>query len=326
VGGSSDPATHAVEAVQRDDLPRIARAIARADAVVVAGGTVFKTLHPSTGRPPLALLRQAAALAAVARGMRKPLALVGVGADTLHGRTARALARTIIHAANLLILRDEESAAELAGIGAPTPFRVGADAAWTLLPNPPGPTSPGESIIVALSHLAGDRDLADWLATGLEPFADVPIRLDPWQPPHDVALATEVARRLGGRVAVSAPPRDLLAARDSMLGARLVIAQRFHALVAAASAGVPAVAVAHEPKLAGLGRRLGQPTVAPGGQLAAAIAAGLAADPPVPDAVHRERALAEDGFRLLRVLLTRGRSDEAADVDGLVLRPQEWVG
>jgi hypothetical protein len=299
--------------------------------------------------------------------MRKPLALVGVGADTLHGRTARALARTIVHAADLLILRDEESAAELAGIGAPTPFRVGADAAWTLLPNAPAdpPRETGE-VIVALSHLAGGRDLADWVATGLEPFVDLPVRLDPWQPPHDVALAAAIAARLGadapvpsrevpaapestadertdpaapqrdrhgargstphGRADVTAPPRDLLAARESMLGARLVIAQRFHALVAAASAGVPAVAVAHEPKLAGLARRLGQPAVAPGGELAAAIATALATDPPAPDAVRRERALAEDGFRLLRVLLTRGRSDEVADVDGLVLRPQEWVG
>jgi hypothetical protein len=43
-------------------------------------------------------------------------------------------------------------------------------------------------------------------------------------------------------------------------------------------------------------------------------------------AVRRERAAAEDGFRLLRVLLARGRSDEAVDVEGLALRPEEWLG
>jgi len=34
----------------------------------------------------------------------------------------------------------------------------------------------------------------------------------------------------------------------------------------------------------------------------------------------------EEAFRLLRVLLARGRSEEAADLDGLDLRPEEWLG
>ena len=42
-------------------------------------------------------------------------------------------------------------------------------------------------------------------------------------------------------------------------------ALRFHALVAAAAAGTPAVALAHEPKLSGLGRRLGYPVIEPTG-------------------------------------------------------------
>jgi polysaccharide pyruvyl transferase WcaK-like protein len=336
VAASSDPAgtiaAHGVEAVRRDDIARVAHAIARSDAVVVAGGTVFKALHPSSGRPALALLRQAAALAAVTKALRKPLALVGVGADTLYGRAARRLARAIVHAADLLVLRDDESAAELAAIGAPTPIRVGADAAWTLLPDPPPPTSSGPTtsfergrpVVVALSHLAGGRDVGERLAEGLRPLVatGLPVRLDPWQPSGDAELAAEVATRLGGVAELAAPPTDLLAARDSIVGARLVIAQRFHSLLAAASAGVQAVAVAHEPKLAGLARRLGQPEVAPG----APFAGALDAAPPAREAVRRERALAEEGFRLLRVLLARGRSEEAAEIDGLALRPEEWLG
>ena len=140
VVASADPAAttaeHGLDAVGRDDLGRVAREIRRADSVVVAGGTIFKTLHPASGRPPLALLSRTAALAAVARALRKPFALVGVGAAPLQGASARGLARATVRAADLLILRDEESAAHLADIGAPTPIRVGADAAWTLLPLP----------------------------------------------------------------------------------------------------------------------------------------------------------------------------------------------
>ena len=343
---------HGVSAVRRDDRIGLARAVTRAQAVVVAGGTVFKALHPASGRPPLALLGQAAALAAVTRTLRKPLALVGVGAGTLPGRRAPMLARAIVRSADLLVLRDDESAARLAAIGAPTPVRVGADPAWTLLPDPPEPgpqilaaprrvvvasdsghavVGPDRGIVVALSHLAGGLDLGRRLAAGLAPLvaAGVPVRLDPWQPDGDAPLAASAATRLGDGAVVGEPPPDLLAAREGMAGARLVLAQRFHALVAAASAGVPALAVAHEPKLTGLARRLGQPTVAAGAtpeELAAAIAAALDGPPADVAAIRRERASAEDGFRLLRVLLARGRSDEAVDIDGLALRPEEWLG
>jgi polysaccharide pyruvyl transferase WcaK-like protein len=336
VAASADPAATSAEqgldAVGRDDLGRVAREIRRADSVVVAGGTIFKTLHPASGRPPLALLSRTAALAAAARALRKPLALVGVGAAPLQGASARGLARAIVRAADLLILRDEESAAHLAEIGAPTPIRVGADAAWTLLPIP-GETkgqTPSQ-VVVALSHLAGDRDLGERLAAGLQPIVDagIPVRLDPWQVDGDAELAADVAARLGGDALIGAPPTDLRAARDGMTGARLVIAQRFHALVAGASAGVPALAVAHEPKLSGLARRLDQPTVAadaPPQTFADAALRALDAAPAPATPVRRERAAAEDGFRLLRVLLARGRSEEAADVDGLALRPEEWLG
>jgi polysaccharide pyruvyl transferase CsaB len=333
---SSDPAAttaeHGLPAVARDDIARVVRLIARSDAVVVAGGTVFKTLHPACGQAPLALLRRTAALAAMTRTLRKPLALVGVGAAPLDRAPARRLACAIVHAADLLILRDDESAAHLAAIGAPTPFRVGADCAWILLPDPDdaAPRQDGP-VVVALSHLAGGLGLDAQLAAGLQPIVDagIPVRLDPWQTERDAELATAVAARLGGRAEIASGPHDLAEARAGMTGARLVLAQRFHSLVAAASAGVPALAVAHEPKLAGLARRLGQPTVAadaPPQELAAAVLGALDTAPASGAAVRRERAAAEDGFRLLRVLLARGRSDEAAHVEGLALRPEEWLG
>jgi polysaccharide pyruvyl transferase WcaK-like protein len=364
VAASSDPAAtaaaHEIGAVERDDVPSVGREIARADAVVVAGGTVFKSLHPSSRRAPLSLLRRTAALAALARALRKPLALVGVGAAPLRGRTAGTLTRSIVRSANLLILRDEESAAHLAAAGAPTPIRVGADAAWTLVPEP-APTGPAvmrsatgghapvaldgagngrpalgdadaRPIVVALSHLAGGSELAERLAAGLRPVVEsgLPVRLDPWQPDGDADLAAAVATRLDDpRVSVAVPPADLHDAREGMEGARLVLAQRFHSLVAGAAAGVPVLAVAHEPKLTGLARRLEQPAVpphAPPAALATAVLDAADGPPAPPAAIRRERVHAEEGFRLLRVLLARGRSDEAVEVDGLPLRPEEWLG
>jgi polysaccharide pyruvyl transferase WcaK-like protein len=335
VAASTTPAAteaeHGIAAVGRDDMPGVAREIRRSDAVVIAGGTIFKSLHPSCGRAPLSLLRRTAALAAVTRALRKPLALVGVGAAPLQGLAARSLARAIVRSADLLILRDEESATHLADVGAPSPFRVGSDAAWTLLPDPEPGAANGGPLVVALSHLAGDRRLAEHLAAGLEPVVDagIPVRLDPWQPDGDLELATDVATRLGGRAELGAVPADLPSARDDMTGARLVLAQRFHALVAAASAGVPALAVAHEPKLSGLARRLSLPAVAadvPPESFTGAVLGALETTPAPVEAVRAQRLAAEDGFRLLRVLLAHGRSDEVIDIEGLALRPEEWLG
>jgi polysaccharide pyruvyl transferase WcaK-like protein len=353
-------AIHGLGAVDREDATAVARAVASSDAIVVAGGTIFKTLHPACGRPRHALLARAAGLAALARAMRKPFALVGVGAGTLDTALSRRLARFIVRCADLLVLRDEESAARLAAAGAPTPFRVGADAAWTLLPPLPAPVAVSAEaatkvaipvgaghapvaldeaaapapIVVALSHLAGGDELADRLADGLAPLLDEPhpIQLQPWQldagEGGDEALAATLRERLGD-VEVLDPPRDIVAARDSFRDAAAVVALRFHAVPAAAAAGVPLVAYAHEPKLAGGARRLGQHTVAPDAppeQLAERVMAAVDAAPARAEVVEAERTRAEDGFRLLRVLLARGRSTEAAEVDGLSLRPEEWLG
>jgi hypothetical protein len=91
---------------------------------------------------------------------------------------------------------------------------------------------------------------------------------------------------------------------------------------------VPFLAFAHEPKLAAAARRLGQPAVdstAPPSSMTAALLAALDGPAAAPDAVRRERERAEDGFRLLRVLLARGRTEEAGAVHGLALRPEEWL-
>ena len=58
----------------------VMRAFRDVDAVVVGGGTIFKTLHPAAGRHPLALLARTWLLQAAARTRRIPFALVGVGA------------------------------------------------------------------------------------------------------------------------------------------------------------------------------------------------------------------------------------------------------
>jgi len=97
VVASGDPGAtarrHGVRAIA-DSPAAVARELHRCDAVVVGGGTVFKTLRRSTSRRPTSLLRNACLLTAAAKATGKHVAFVGVGAGDLHGRLARALARS----------------------------------------------------------------------------------------------------------------------------------------------------------------------------------------------------------------------------------------
>jgi polysaccharide pyruvyl transferase WcaK-like protein len=339
--GAPESALAGCEPVRADDPVAVARAVARADAVVFAGGAVFKALGPTCGRPPLSLLRRALAMATGATAMGRPLAIVGVGAGALPTPAARTLARRLVNRADLLVLRDEESAALLTDAGAQTPFRVGADPAWTLFddapPAPAGGTAGDrtrDGVLVVLSHHAGGRRLAPRLAQGLAPIvaAGVPLVLQPFQVGahggDDLELGRAVRDRLGGVPELIVQPADLEEARGVARSFGAVVALRFHAAIAAAAAGTPFVSYAHEPKLAAVARRLRQPVVdavAPAPALGEAALAALDGPAPSAPAIKAEVARAEEGFRLLQLVLSRGRGRPADDVSGLPLAPEPWT-
>ena len=139
-----------------------------------------------------------------------------------------------------------------------------------------------------------------------------------------------MAAQLPAPAEIVPPPATLDDARDLFAGARLVVALRFHALVAAAAAGVPAIAYAHEAKLAGLGARLGQAVVRPAGtvdRVGSAMLAAIEDDIPAasPAAIERERERARAGMTLTRLLLSGGRDAESSAVSGLDLVPTGWI-
>lgn len=302
----------------------VVRSLRDTDLVVAGGGTVFKQLHASTGRHRNALLRSTAALIGLAHARGAVVALVGVGAGSVTGREARTLVRWIVRHTDLLVLRDEESAAVLTEAGAASPFRVGADPAWTLLGAPEPRRVDGVaagSITVAVSHLAGDRSLVERLGDALRPFAaSHTIRLEPWQTDaamRDHAVAEALRARIGTGAEVVPPPEDLATARDAYRADRLVLAMRFHALVAAGAAGTTALAIAHEPKLGGLARRLDQPSAPPHAStdvLRRAIGEALAHPPATAATIAGEITRADDGMDLMRLLLARGDIAEPASI------------
>lgn len=350
---SSDPvATRAQH--HRRAIPASARSVASAlrhcDAVVVGGGTLFKVLHPSSGRRPNALLRNTAILLAAARARRIPVALVGVGAGELRGAGARRLARRIARDADLMVLRDEESAAVLTGAGVEPPFWIGADPAWLLFdpavsagdpdatpliqtrPARRSRASGAPRATVAVSHLAGgsegelDRLLAGIGAALAKLVADGwEVRLQAWQPGADEAVVAQLGRLVPEAQQCRAATELSMIAAD-YADDELVVAMRFHALLAAGAARRRSVTVAHEPKLSGLARQLDQiavPTDASEAVIASAFDWALDHDPPTAAAVARQIGLAADTGALVRVLVTPDAFERPDELPALRLSDGE---
>jgi polysaccharide pyruvyl transferase WcaK-like protein len=339
VAASSDPTDteirHRCEAIDSADSRAVARRTASVDAVVVSGGTVFKSLHPSTGRRPNDLLLKTMLLTLGSRALRKRIAFIGVGASKLSSSVQRRLAAGTARCAHLLVMRDEESAALLRKSGVMSPLIVAADPAWTILDasgyrravHGSGIVDKQRSglgdVAVALSHLAGDENLASALAEALLPIAasGQRIYLQPWQVRpdsyDDVDLAWSIQEKLGERARLMNPPRDLHDARAAFGRVSAVLGLRFHSLVAAAAAGVPLVAVAHEEKLSALARRLGQPAVALSAapeQIYETIISAQRGAPADPEKVAHEQSLARRGLELLSDFLEGGRLSHFSSV------------
>ena len=334
-----DPAEAAAlgcEPVRTNRPEAVARAAAKVDAIVIGGGSIFKTMQPAAGRRPLALLANVAALGATSTLRGRPLALLGVGASDLADWRSRALARFIVRASDLLVLRDEESTEALLRAGVPGPFRVGADPAWTLLRPPEARHSRDSSVLVVPSTYAVAADGWDGMVrrtadtvehllnAGLRVHFQVWQRHTPATPIDDERIVRALQRRFGHSILVEPTPSSLADAVSVMADMTTVVSFRFHALIAAAAAGVPTVAVAHETKLGAIARRLGQRVASTDFEpaaLARLVRLQLTAPAPGPAVVKEQIDLADEGFRLLRVLLSGGRSEEADALGALPLTP-----
>jgi polysaccharide pyruvyl transferase WcaK-like protein len=303
------------------------RASAAADATVLAGWSIGEE-----ERDGALGLGAAVALLLAAKLRGHPTALLGISAGPARTRRQRRFSRWLLREADLVVLRDELSAHHLEAAGVPGPFRIGADPAWLDVHGRwrPGPAAPGpRRVVVAIEARACPPDLVGRLGEALGALArqGVEIGLQPWHGPspdgEDHGLTAELAGRIGEPVRVLAPLPDLGAGREALAGAGAVVALGSHALIAAAAAGAVAVAVACEPAISSLARQLDQPLVAAdavAAEIAEAIAAALDHEPPRPNAVEGQIATAEEGFRLLRVLLSEGRSQEVDELSGLPLR------
>jgi hypothetical protein len=309
--------------VARGRPPLALREALRADATVLAGWSIG-----CAGEGPPGLVGGAALIAA-AKLRRHPTALLGISAREV-GEVpwGPRLCRWLLGGADLVVLRDQASARHLEAAGVRGPFRIGAGPAWLDVHGRRRLDGSGERrVVVAIESRSCPPGQVARLGEALAAIArdGVEIGLQPWPGPEaDGAVhrvAVDLAGRIGEPVRMLRPLPDLGAGREALAGAGAVVALGTQALTAAAGTAA-AVAVACEPEIADLAARLHLPLIAPcasAAEIAEAIADAIEREPPRPNPVEGQIATAEEGFRLLRVLLAEGRGSEVEELSGLPL-------
>jgi hypothetical protein len=288
----------------------------RAAAAVAFVGTE-RACGPGPGRLADSL---ALTLAAQTRACR--VALLGIRAEPVHDRRSRRLVRSLAERADLLVLADDGSARALVDAGSPPPLRVGADPVWAGLAEPLPPAERRDVVVAAVGA-------ADDVGTLVEPLRTLAsfglaVVLQPWE--RHTGEATRRCATLGERLGPAAellePLEDLQAARRRFAAARLVVARSPHALMAAAAAATPFVAAGGDGATR-IAEALGQ-LASRNGDLPRALLAALETAPPSRASVASEVEAAEEGFGLLRLLLSDGEEGAEALRGGTRLAPEVW--
>ena len=280
--------THGVDAVGRADLPAVGRELRASDGLVSGGGSL---LQDRTSPRPIAYY---AGLMHLARLLGRPYVMHAQGLGPIRLRPNRWLAASALRGAARVTLRDAASLELARELGVRRPIDLAPDPALALSPGGDGER---RHVLVAVrdwgasdAHLAGLREALRQLS------ADHPILALPMQDRADHAASVAMVEGIAG-AEVLEPGAGLDAQLAAIGGSALVVGMRLHALILAAAAHVPALAVSYDPKVDAFADQVGQPVVGTVGEpidadeMVSAARAALAADPaPYVERVERLRA------------------------------------
>lgn len=284
---------------------RVMRAFLQDDGVLVSGGGGL--LQDATSARSLGYYL---AVVALAQRLGRPYVIGWQSLGPLRRRLSRIAARRCLQGAAAVVVRDQRSAETARDLGYRGDVLVSRDLGF-LLPPP-------------------DADLVREVEARLPPRPRLGICLRPtpasrvaeairaWWPQRppgwsvvwiacqqrDHAMHQQLVEQLGSDGAVATlPPAGVGATQAAVASCDLLLAERLHALIFAILAGVPAVAIDYDPKVAGLAADFGLPIAGTDRELSAAqVAATL------------QSAAADEGFAgRLAAAADSARAQVAAD-------------
>jgi polysaccharide pyruvyl transferase CsaB len=246
-------------AYQRRDFKEIEKAIAKCDALVFPGGSIFQDV--TSVKSPIYYER----VVSMAKKAGKKVFLVGQGVGPLKTFFGRRAAAAAFNAADGIAVRDAASLEALKELGVKKNARATADSAF-LMPSPPDTGenddfSVGGMKVVGVAPRPLDKKtdiigLFGEFCRLLYQSGSMPV-LVTMDRQEDGDLAQEISKRQGGkipdlrRVATPMQMQQRIRRMDSM------VAMRLHAGILSAMAGVPPLMVSYDPKVAAFSKQLG---------------------------------------------------------------------
>ena len=255
-------AKHQVKSLYRFAAVRLLRAIREADLVISGGGSLLQDV---TSKRSLAYYLS---VIAAAKWKRKKVMLFAQGIGPIRSRLMRLLTRLVVNRADVITVRDRDSAEELARMGVPA-AKVEVTADPVLMLNPESkvmgkailteagldPYKPiiGVSVREWPDNQRCLKQLAAAAALGkLSEEYNAQIAILPLQVSKDLAdskLLQSYLPKIRNRVALlqgDYSTEEFLSVIGSF---RLLIGMRLHALIFAAVMKVPLMAISYDPKV-----------------------------------------------------------------------------
>jgi len=266
LSGNSDDThhRHGLRAVDRMRMPEVRKAIRDSDLFLSGGGSL---LQDTTSLRSIFYYLWVVRMALAAR---KPVMFYAQGIGPLRRRSSRFLTRLIADRVQQITVRDEDSAQLLREIGVrKSPIEVTADPAFAL--------TPADVRAMDIVSAAGDGPLIGiaprpWHHPHPTPeeYAEIARRLNvdcgariillPMHTPGDLELCEAIASQLGDTASVFRTPLTPQVAVGITGRFCVLLAMRLHALIFAATAATPMVALSYDPKVKSLMALLGQPS------------------------------------------------------------------
>ena len=259
-GPAETEAAHGIAAADRYKPGALLREIGRADLVLSGGGSLLQDVTSAHG------IFYYLGVVRMAQVMGRKTMFIAQGIGPLKRARSRRLVRSVANKLNAVTVRDPGSADLLREIGVTRPpVEVTADPAL-LLGEPGLTTSEGTgSFGVALRPWLGQEGLAAHVADACASvLSGRRALLLPMQPSSDKPVAEQFARQwhqadqARNRATLCSLEKGLTPLLANIASCDLMIGMRLHALILAAAAGVPSVALSYDPKVDAFMRASGQ--------------------------------------------------------------------
>lgn len=242
-------AAHGIGAVDRYKPAALLREIGCTDLFLSGGGSLLQDVTSAHG------IFYYLGVVRMAQMRGKKTMFIAQGIGPLKRARSRQLVKSVADRLDAITVRDADSAALLReiGVGKP-PLEVTADPALLLIPDPVMPQS--GAFGVALRPWQGQENLAAQVAEACEAVLRGRRALQfPMQPASDLPIAEQFAQkwhpgeRSESHAGFSATDIGLVPLLSNIASCDLMIGMRLHALILAAAAGVPSVALSYDPKV-----------------------------------------------------------------------------